>query len=267
MHGFPTMKKFALISGLALILATAASATTAIDNASNYGGSWTNNSTGGSGFLNWTISNNNNGGPLFAGSFIGNSTSGAGNINTSGVSFGLYANPATAFVDASRAFALALTTGDVFSFQLALNFDNGNKGFNIFGGTQGQVFNFNVGTGGSVSASSGATLNPGSGLGYNYGGSDAVFNVNLTVTSSTQFSYNIGRTSSSGFQGTLFSGTVSGLTNVVTGFSYYVSGTGDGSAQNNLYINSLSVVPEPSTFALLGLGLAACALRRKMKVS
>lgn len=261
------MKVHRLIIALALALSPLAAAQIATDNASNYGGSWINGSNGGSGFLAWSLSNNDNGATLFAGNFLGDSTAGAGNINTGGVSFGLYANPATAFVNADRAFTLALTTGNVFTFQLALNFDNGNKGFNLFAGSQGQVFNFNVGGGASVSASSGATLNPGSGTGYNYGGNDAVINVTLGVTSSTQFSYNISRTSESGFQGTLFSGTVTGLTDALSGFRFYVSGTAAGIDQNNLYVNSLSVVPEPSTIALLGLGLAAFALRRKTKSS
>ncbi len=258
------MKKLVLISGLVIALATAVTPLQAAsDVASNYGGSWTDGSNGGTGFLSWTLSNNNNGVTLFAGNFLGDSTAGAGNINTGGVSFGLYANPAFAYVNADRAFALALTTGNTFTFQLGLNFDNGNKGFNLFAGTQGQVFNFNVNGGASVSAASGATLVPGSGAGYNYGGSDAVINVTVGVTSSTQLSYDISRTSSLGFQGTLFSGSVTGLTDAFSGFGFYVSGTdAGGAAQNNLYVNSLSVVPEPSTFALMGLGLAALSIRR-----
>ena len=261
------MKKLLLISGLALGLSAAsASAATVADNASNYGGGWTDGTNGGTGFLSWTLSNNNNGVSLFAASFLGDSTAGAGNINTGGVSFGLYANPAFAYVNADRAFALALTTGDVFTFQLALNYDNGNKGFNLFAGAQGQVFNFNVDLGASVSAPSGATLNPGPGAGYNYGGNDAVLNVTVGVTSSTQFSYNISRTSSAGFQGTLFSGNVTGLTDALSGFGFYVSGTdAGGAAQNNLYVNSLSVVPEPGTLGMVGLGALAVgfAARRR----
>ena len=157
-----------------------------------------------------------------------------------------------------------MTTGNTFTFQLGITNDNGNKGFNLFAGTQGQVLNFNVDLGASVSAASGATLIPGSGAGYNYGGLDSVINVTVGVTSSTQFSYNISRTSSLGFQGTLFSGNVTGLTDSLSGFGFYVSGTdAGGAAQNNLYVNSLSVVPEPSTFALLGVGLLGVMARAR----
>jgi len=213
----------------------------------------------------WAIVGNGNA-TLFTGSFVGSSTVGAGNINTGGVSLGLYANPATAAINANRAFATSLTSSDVFTFQLALNFDNGNKGFDFFAGGDGTVFNFNVGGGAGVSSSK--TLTPITSVTYDYGGSNAVFNITLAMTSASSFSYVISRTSSQGLQGTLFSGNVSGLIQGPTGFGFYVSGTDVGGAsQNNLYVNSLSVVPEPSSFALLGLGIAALALRRKTKNS
>jgi hypothetical protein len=250
------MKNVTHILLLLALSSSMAHAQVAADNASNYGGSWTNGSNQGSGFLAWALSNNN-GGAVFAGNFLGSSTDGAGNINTGGNAFGLFANPGAAFSNADRGLASALVTGSSFSFDLALNFDNGNKGFNLYAGTQGQIFNFNVGNGGSVSSANGAVISAGSGTGYNYGGSDAVLDFTLTMLSATSFSYDISRVSGSGFQGTLFSGSVSGLTQDISGFRFYVSGTGDGSAQNNLYFNYLSVIPEPSSQALLGAGLLA----------
>jgi len=235
------MKKYLLGFSLFLLLSIYSFAQIAADNASNYGGSWSDGTNGGSGFLAWSLSNNDNGSSIFAGNFIGSSTVGAGDINTSDVSFSLYANPAAAFVNADRAFSASLTTGDVFTFKLALNYANGNKGFNLYAGPQGEVFNFNVGGSGSVSSAN-ATLTPGSGAGYNYGGNDVVIQVTLEVLSSSSFSYDISRTSSEGFQGTLFSGTVTDLTNALTGFRFYVSGTdAGGAAQNNLYFNSLNI--------------------------
>ncbi len=261
------MKKLVFISGLSLALATAlASAQIASDNAANYGGSWTNGSNQGTGFLAWNISNNDNGTSIFAGNFLGDSTAGAGNINTGGASFGLYANPAAAAVNADRAFAVSLSSGNIFTFQLALNFDNGVKGFDFFAGGDGTVLNFNVGSGAGVSSSK--TLTPVTSVVYNYGGNDAVFNITLAMTSASSFSYDISRTSSLGTQGTLFSGTVSGLTQGPTGIGFYVSGTdAGGAAQNNLYINSLSIVPEPSTFVLLGIGALIALRSRKSKVN
>jgi len=249
------MKNVTYILLLLALSSSMAQAQVAADNASNYGGSWTNGSNQGSGFLPWALSNNDGGGVApFAGNFIGNSTAGAGNINTGGNAFGLYAHPGAAFSNADRALAVALVTGSSFSFDLALNFDNGNKGFNLFAGAQGEIFNFNVGNGGAVSSAN-ATLTPGSGAGYNYGGSDAVLDFTLTMLSATSFSYDISRASGSGFQGTLFSGSVSGLTENISGFRFYVAGTDDGAAQNNLYFNNLSVIPEPSSQVLLGAGL------------
>ncbi len=232
------------------------------DIASNYT-SFVNASNGGFGFQPWAISSNGNGGPIFAGSVLGDSTIGAGNINTSGVSFSLFAHPTAASVDASRAFTTALLPGQVFSFKLALNSDNGNKGFNLFAGSQGELFNFNIGSGGSVSSAN-AVLNPGSGAGYNYGGNDAVINVAISVLSPSSLSYQISRTSSLGNQGNLFTGTITGLTDAVSSFSYYVSGTDNGAAQNTLYINNLQVVPEPAAGLLVAMGGISCVFRRRV---
>lgn len=263
------MKKILLttIAAAALAVGSNAYALLASDDAANYGAGWTNNANGGTGFLAWSFSSNDNPPTIYAGAFTGNSTAGAGNINTSGVSFGLYANPAAGYFNADRGFASGLASGDVFSLQLALNYDNGNKGINLFAGAQGQIFNFNVGGGAGVSSAN-ATLTPGLGAGYNYGGSDAVLNLSFTMTSASQLSYLISRTSSQGFQGTLFSGTVSGLAEAPSGFRLYNSGTDNGDNQNNLYANSLSVVPEPSTYALLGIsaiGMAGYMIRRRRR--
>ena len=104
-----------------LLASSAFAATPGTDNASNYTGGWTTGSDGGTPatFGPWDLSgNNNNGTTIFAGYFIGDSTVGSGNINTSGVSFGMYANPATAFADATRAFDAPLTAGQTFSIDI-----------------------------------------------------------------------------------------------------------------------------------------------------
>ncbi len=229
-------------------LASSALALTAADDASNYG-SWTNGSTGGSGFGVWDLTNNNNNGSdTFAGYFLGDSTTGAADINTGGNSFGIYANPGAAFATATRSFSSALSVNDQFTVNLGVNFDNGNKGFNLrSGGTT--VFGFNVGGGAQINT---AFSNNASTASYDYGG-NAMIEAVILVTSANSVNYEIRRTSSEGTQGLLYAGSITGITGSIDNLEFYNSGTGDGLAQNNLYFNSLSVtnVPEPGTFALL----------------
>jgi hypothetical protein len=170
-----------------------------------------------------------------------------------------------ASLSADRFFASALDVGSIFTFQMALNLDNGIKGMYLYAGDpvdRADVFSLEVINGASV-ASNNATLNPGSGEGYDYGGDDAVLDFVFTINSATTISYNISRSSSTGNQGTLFSGTVSELPATISGFGLFVVGTADGSPQNNLYVNSFAVIPEPSSLMAGGLGLLACMLRRR----
>jgi hypothetical protein len=238
-----------------LLAAGSLFAQSALDNASNYA-SWSDGSNGGSGFLPWSLDQNNDGTTVFAGHFLGDSTAGAGNINTGGQSFGMYANPGGSFATALRSFSSELSVNDQFSFQMGVNFDNGNKGFNLrMAGDS--IFNFNVGSGGSV-GSANATLNPGAGAGYDYSGNNAVIDVLLLVTSASSLEYEISRTSELGFQGVLFSGSVTGITAAMDNFEFYINNTDNGDAQNNLYFNNLTVVPEPGSFALLFGCFAMC---------
>jgi hypothetical protein len=234
-------------------------ASPASDVASNYG-SWSNSSNGGPGFASWFLTNNSDSVPgAFAGNFLGDSTAGAGDINTGGQSFGLFANPSGATSSAIRSFSLAVR--ETFSAQMGVNFDNGNKGFN-FRIAGDSIFNFNVGGGGNVSSPN-ATLNPGSGAGYDYGGNDAVIDLSLTLDSATSLSYNISRTSSEGNQGTLFSGTATGLSAAPDNFEFYINNTDNGADQNNLYFNNLEIIPEPGVALLFLSGLGFLAVWKK----
>lgn len=248
---------------LSAALVSAASAQIA-DIASNYGGSWNNDDNNGTGFGAWDLTNNNNNGTdVFAGYFIGDSTAGAGDINTGGVSFGIYANPGGGFATAQRAFSSNLTVNDQFTVDLAVNFDNGNKGFNLRNDSNTTIFGFNVGSGAQINTA--FTNNP-SVATYDYGGGDALLQAVLTVIDANTLSYEISRSSSLGAQGVLFSGSVTGSFGNFNNLEFYNSGTDNGDAQNNLYFNSLSVtqVPEPSAFALLaGMLALSFAVRRR----
>lgn len=260
------MKKILTLTTLSLI-PSMGFALTASDSASDiaYNGGWTDGTNGGTGFGVWDLTDNNNNPPTAeAGYFTGDSTAGAGDINTSGISFGVYANPAGAFATARRSFSSPLVLGDQFTFQIALNFDNGNKGFTLRTAADQQIFNFNVGTGAQINTAftNNATLAQ-----YDYGGNDAVIEVSLFYFVGG-LQYTVSRTSESGFQGALFTGTITGGFDAPSQFTFYNSGTDNSDAQNNLYFNTLGVsnVPEPSAYALLlGAGVLTLSWLRKRR--
>ncbi|MCC5922602.1 MAG: T9SS type A sorting domain-containing protein [Crocinitomicaceae bacterium] len=138
----------------------------AADNAGNYGGAW--NSNQGVGFNNWSYINNGGSGG-FAGRFIGN----PGSADITGMntnSFGLFANPNVVGNEskARRTFSGGqLQFGDVFEFQMGMNWDAGNgdgfKGIDILNSTGNVILNFNMGnsatiTWGSPTGGSNGTL-------------------------------------------------------------------------------------------------------------
>lgn len=224
-----------------------------------YNDGWQTGDNGGTGFNAWDLSNNNNGAngsASFAGYFIGDSTAGSGNINTAGKSFGIYANPGTVntFATAQRTFSGGtLAVGQTFSLQLAVNFRNGSKGFNLRAGGTNNVFTFNVAGDNytyQVNSGTSTTLS----LGFQ---SDSVFTLSFNQVSASSESVTISRTSAGGGTETPLNQTfaLSGI----TGFELFNSNTDDGSPQNNLFFNNLSVVPEPSTWALLGAGVLLLA--------
>jgi len=225
--------------------------------ASNYGGSnpWVNGSNQSLNLGGWNLSNNNNGSTLFAGYFLGSSTNGAGDINTAGQSFGVYANPNAAFADADLPLNGQFTSpGRTLRFKMAVNYDNGSKGFNLYGTSGARILNWNLGNGASTSSdfTKAETV-----ARYDYGGA-AVLDVQLNLVSTGSIAYQIARTSPQGIQGTLFQGTVSGISSSLPSMlRLYVANTDAGGAsQNNLFFNSIEVaVPEPG----LPLGLAAAA--------
>ena len=249
------MKKLLLISGLALGLAASANAAIiAQDNGSNYGGGWNTGTNGGSGFGNWDFASNQGTGS--AGTFIGNPAD-ASITGMSVTSFGLYANPvgSNATIDVNRSFSSALSVGDTFSVQWGLNFDSGsgggNKGLNIYaGGTSGtQLININMGTSQAI------TIN-GNPMFANYGTAAMTLSFQLTTGTNLHVS-GIGRDGSESYSGNF---TVAAAPDA---FRFYANNLDTGDNRQP-YFNNLQIasVPEPSAFALIGLGLAGLCIRR-----
>ncbi len=251
------MKRAPLVLVAVAMLTAAAHATTpGTDIASNatYSDGWVNGDDGGTAatFNPWSLTNNN-GGSLFAGYIIDNSTDGgSGDINTAGVSFGMYANPANAFANASRVFDTALLPGQTFSFDIAVNFTDGEKGFSLFAGGN-QVFNFNVGGGPNARYSINQVD---TGLTYS---ATSVFHLEFAQTAEGGGSYSVSRGSSS------FTGQYAGSAD---SFNFYISSSSGGD-ENNLYFNNLVVtaIPEPSTVSLLAASavFGACFYARRRR--
>jgi hypothetical protein len=258
-----TLFFFALSTLSVPIIGQAAVVGTDDANSLAYSGGWGNGSDGstsGNAFGAWVLNSNNNpGGGVFAGHFIGDSTflnpgnTGA-DINASGRSFGMYANPAGALSTASRSFNGALSVGDTFSLDLAANFRNGNKGLNLLAGAT-EIFNFNIG-GDNYVVNNAASGNGSIGATYS---SNTEFRISFTQTSALGGTWDIIR---SGGVSDSDSGTYNGI---ASSFALYVAST-EGGDQNNLFANNFQItaVPEPASLVMLAGCSAAFVIRRRL---
>jgi len=230
----------------------------ASDNAGNYGAGWTDGSTGGFGFTPWQI--NADAGTGFAGNFIGDPTA-AGVTGMGTEAFGLFANPdgSGAFVDVRRGFD-PLNVGETFSVQWGVNWDSGggNKGLNIFADDV-EIININMGGfPGNITFNGELALD-----GETAFGTDPMTWSFTHITAGELLITSTGRTLGSGV---VFSTNISVLS-APDAFSFYTSAM-EGGNERQSYFNNPTVVPEPSTYALLTLGalaLGGYAARRRAR--
>ena len=216
----------------------------ASDNASNYSGGWTDLSNNGTGFNPWGFTADTDD---VVG--IADSTVGAGDINTGTSSFQI-ASGNSGNIDIFRSFGsgASLGAGYVFSFDISVNYRNGNKGFDLRSAEAG-VFNFNVGTdnyffGGTDLGAEGWVYV-----------SDGVYKLEFGFVTETIMNAKITRTSGEDTTRSFEIPSVA-LSGPIDNFKFYVSGTDNAQAQNNLYFNNLEVIPEFSAYGLI-LGLLA----------
>lgn len=252
----PSLRSTLLVACASVAIPLQAQAQIASDNASNaaYSGGWTNGSNGGTGFGGWGITNTSGSGS--AGNFIGN-PSAAGITGMSATSFGFFANPPNSGANAaaSRGFNTALLDGETFSFQWGLNWDSdtvgSNRGFNLKSGGS-ELLNINM------SNSAVLTIN-GSTMFSNYGAQAFTLNFQQISSSSVRV-YGTGRDGVEAYDNTF-----TGLSGRADNFAFYFNATVANVDQRQMYFNDLSIVPEPSTWVLIGIGSAFLLWRIRRK--
>ena len=257
---------FLSVAGL-LALANSSPATiVGTDDATSYVslGGWTdgsNGSTSGDAFQPWIFSNN---GQNYTGMFLGNSTmlsSGSGgDINTDGMSMGIYGSEG-GFNEALRYLNGSLAVGQTFSLDLAVNWRNGNKGIDIRDDSANRIFNFNIGS--DMYVVSDATTGGGNlyaDLPDNGYSTNTTFTLSFTQVDESGGSWSITR---GGGIVALNTGTYAG---VIDSFKLYVA-TQFGTQNDDFFLNNMVVadaIPEPATLALLfGAGLTTLIYRRR----
>lgn len=204
--------------------------------------------------------------PGVAGRFLGDSTNIAGgsggDINTAGRSWGMFGQSGGTGTGISNAFGFlkdgagndaALSVGQTLSLDLAVNFRNGNKGVTMRDASETELFTFNIG-GDDYNVLNASTGNGSIGNAYS---NNTVFSIAMTQTSAGGGTWEITR--SGGISDT-DTGTYGGA---ISNFHLFVGQT-EGGSENDLMVNNVSVIPEPtSTALLLGSGLLVIFRRRR----
>ncbi len=221
------MKKLALVLMAVTLAATGAfAATQASDNSSNYG-SWTNGSNGGTGFGAWTL-NDGDGSHYIGGTGLGPST------------FGLFNTFTTTTTDAIRPFTGALTAGQTFSISLGFtSFASvGSIGINLRSGTTDVITLSTNGSGDWMLNDGGSDFSAGAAATAN-----TAYSFSLTYNGGSSYSFSL--TGSAG--GVNFSSGNAGISSI-DNLRIFNFNQGPGA---NFGFDNLSIVPEPSSLALL----------------
>jgi hypothetical protein len=248
----PLMKKLFTAAVFSVACSAAVfAANVANDNAGNsaYSDGWTTGDNGGTGFGNWTLTSTPNGG--FAGSYVGGTSQG-------NPSFGIFAgNSSTALFTADRPFTGgALTAGQSFSVSLGNTVSiAGEIGFQFLSGSTARWTLKFIGGGTDWQINDGGGSDFGAGQAY---AANTPLAFSFTYNGGNSYSYTFGTGSGNNFTA------ANDLSNL-TGVRFY---NRDQGPDQNLGFNNLSVVPEPSTYALLALsaaGLGAHVIRRRRR--
>ncbi|MBE2180123.1 MAG: fibronectin type III domain-containing protein [Chthoniobacterales bacterium] len=198
---------------------------------------------------NWTLESSSGNGGL-AGRYIGNSALGGADINTDGKCFALFAWPpgSNAYAGAvKRFYKPTLTVGDTITFKVAVNFRNGNKGFNLRNASGSNIWLFKVG---QENSTSGYYVQNNSVMdnGQQFGGYDTntVFTFTFTQRENT-LDWTIQRSGG-------ITATVSGTANIPSGtmadVRFYITNTDSTDPVNNLYFNDFTYSAAPGNAPL-----------------
>ena len=234
------------------------------------GPSWSSGQNGGSGFGAWTLDGPGDNNGAHGGFFIGDSSNNAGgssgNINTSGVSWGMYANNSQV-VDAIRPFTGgSLNIGQELDFKIDNGFlsSGSTEGFGLqtSGGANRLEFYFTGGNSDYTLADNAG--NQDSGIGFTGNGLSITFALQSADTYLMTVTPNGGPTST-------FSGTLEGVAGTgIDQLRFFDFNGGNGltnPSDGDFYVNELAVVPEPSTIATGVLAVLGAFLLRRRRVS
>lgn len=253
----------------AFVAGSALAANLASDDAGNavYGGGWNTGMNGGFGFGSWAQQVPEGVGYFYVNSYTANPATVGPGIDTAGVSWGLsVSNSTSASTFAMRPFTGgSLSVGQTFEISLQNGYvDGGSVGIDLRDGTSMDAYN--TGERLSLYFSGGwhiydGNTNPNL-LSYDTGG----FKVDFTLTSANTYSLtmiNLDPNAGSGNQSITVTGTLGGTADAGIDSVTLYSQQNTTDAYHNMYFNSMAIIPEPSSIALVGVGLLGLLLRRR----